>query len=311
MLYCLAVEGNERWLAPKAVVDMSDRQAARSDFEARWTYLERILKPGAKAEGSSWLATNSREGIRDEALRTLKEIGAVIERTLPKSSSRGRYALALQFAELFDPERSHPNQVAGWSAWRDEFLSPEELARLAIGATQASNTVHLPDGTTASLSHGPSQAIIRAVIEGFAVRFLEKPAVLAYSDSSAPVSYINKRLMTRISLRYKPGDPLPDVVLADISHPMRLVFVEAVATEGPMDAQRIRRILSWLERTGYGAGNSYFVTAYLNRDRPEFRKTIGQVAWGSAVWFVAEPDNLVVMLPGAAAPKHLRYLSDL
>lgn len=44
MLYCLAVEGADRWIAPKAVVQMSDTQAAKSDLSSRIAYLERILR---------------------------------------------------------------------------------------------------------------------------------------------------------------------------------------------------------------------------------------------------------------------------
>src|SRR5690349_18563506 len=66
-LYCLCLEGNDRWLAPKAVIEMSVRQSIRSSLKARNAYFERIHRPGQKADGHSWLAPNSREGIRDEA----------------------------------------------------------------------------------------------------------------------------------------------------------------------------------------------------------------------------------------------------
>ncbi|RWK54848.1 MAG: restriction endonuclease, partial [Mesorhizobium sp.] len=36
-----------------------------------------------------------------------------------------------------------------------------------------------------------------------------------------------------------------------------------------------------------------FVTAYLDRGRPAFKKTVGTLAWGSFAWFAGEPEHLV------------------
>jgi hypothetical protein len=113
MLYCLAVQGNDRWIAPKAVVEMSDTQAGRTELASRHDYLDRILKPRQKAEGVAWLARDSREGVRDEAIRALKDVGAVAERDLPKTSGKGRYALAVDFADLFDPAQTDADRGQG------------------------------------------------------------------------------------------------------------------------------------------------------------------------------------------------------
>jgi hypothetical protein len=299
MLYSLAIEGNGRWIAPKAVVEMSDRQAGRAAFRSRIGYLDRILKPRQKADGKPWLATNSREGIRDEAIRALKDVGAVIERYQPKTSMKGRYALTADFADLFDPARVDEDREAKVTAWREEHLTPAELARVAIRAAQASTTVTLPDGTTKALSAGPSQPIIKGIIEQFAPRFLAEPVLLSYSDSAAPVRYVDESLMRRLRLQYQAGDPLPDVLLADIAKPLRFVSVEAVATEGPADPGRVAAVTAWLERFGFGVQDVYFVTAYLDRADAAFRKTIGEVAWRTALWFVTEPDCLLVALDGS------------
>ena len=303
MLYCLAVEGNERWIAPKAVVEMSDRQAARTDLQDRMEYLTRILRPGQKADSDPWLATNSREGIRDEAIRALREVGAVVERDLPKTSGKGRYALTVAFADLFDPARDEVQSAAQIKAWRDKHLSAAELARVTIRAVQASATVTLPDGTTRALSAGPSQPIVKGVIEQFAPRFLVEPVVLSYSDSSAPVQYIDAQLMQHLRLQYAAGDPLPDVLLADIADPLRFVSVEAVATEGPNDPARVAAVSGWLEQSGFRAADQYFVTAYLDRGQAAFRKTVGEVAWRTALWFAAEPECLIVGFDGSEIDK--------
>ena len=176
------------------------------------------------------------------------------------------------------------------AVWRKAHLTVTELARLTIRAAQPSATVTLPDGTTKPLSAGPSQPIIKGIIEQFAPRFLNEPTVLSYSDSAAPVAYVDPRLMQRIGLQYGAGDPLPDVLLADIAQPLRFVSVEAVATEGPADPGRVAEVTAWVTRSGFSSDDLYFVTAYLDRGQAAFRKTVGEVAWRSALWFVAEPD---------------------
>ena len=310
MLYSLAVEANDRWIAPKAVVNMSDAQANRNDLTSRIDYLDRILRPGALSEGSPWLAANSREGIRDEAIRALKEVGAVVERDLPKTSSKGRYALTIPFADLFAPARSPGERMALIDDWRLSHLGREELARLAIRAAQAFSTVKLPDGTTQPLSTGPSQAILKAIIEQFAPVFLVEPVVLSYSDSASPVKYVNEVLMNRLGLSYRSGDPLPDVLLADIASPLRFAFVEAVASEGPIDAKRVNVIQTWLTDQGFTATDVFYVTAYYDRGDSAYRRTIGHVAWGTFVWFATEPEHLLVATDRGMR-RTLRGLADL
>jgi len=295
-LYCLCIEGNDRWLAPKAVIEMSVRKSTRTGLKARTAYFERIHRPGQKADGQSWLAPNSREGIRDEAIRALREVGAVVERPLPKTSGKGRYALAFEFADLFDPARTEADATRGIAQWREKHLDPAELARLAILGKGTLATVTLPDGTTQKLAPGPSQPIIKAVIESFAVRYLVKPVVLSYSDGSSSTTHIDKDLMRKLKLVHQAGDPLPDVLLADLASPLRFVFVEAVATEGPTTQARVNQVAKWLEASGYKAGDAYFATAYLHRGTAAFRATVGEIAWRTAIWFVAETEQVMAAL---------------
>ena len=43
---------------------------------------------------------------------------------------------------------------------------------------------------------------------------------------------------------------------------------------------------------------AYIVTAYLDRGRAESHRTVGEVAWGSVIWFASEPDRLLVASDG-------------
>ncbi|WP_352816434.1 BsuBI/PstI family type II restriction endonuclease [Mesorhizobium sp. M0435] len=35
------------------------------------------------------------------------------------------------------------------------------------------------------------------------------------------------------------------------------------------------------------------LTAFLDRDRPSFKKVVDSLAWGTFAWFSAEPDHLM------------------
>ena len=105
MLYVGAVEDAGCWLRPDQVTRMTDAQAALTKDENREVWLAESMRPTAGNIEGRWYAVNTREPIRDETLREgLVRMGAVKEREgLPTTSPRPRYALALEFASLFDP----------------------------------------------------------------------------------------------------------------------------------------------------------------------------------------------------------------
>jgi BsuBI/PstI restriction endonuclease C-terminus. len=41
-----------------------------------------------------------------------------------------------------------------------------------------------------------------------------------------------------------------------------------------------------------------FVTAYMDRESPAFKKTIPQLAWNSFAWFASEPENIFILKEG-------------
>jgi hypothetical protein len=51
-----------------------------------------------------------------------------------------------------------------------------------------------------------------------------------------------------------------------------------------------------------------FVTAYLDRDSPGFKKTVSALAWGSFAWFASEPDQIVILRDGTGSPALLTAL---
>ena len=142
---------------------------------------------------------------------------------------------------------------------------------------------------------GPSSEITKAVVEVFAPTFLTDPAVVFLSESGNKVVARDDELARSIGLTIQADKNLPDTILVDLgpTHPL-LVFVEVVATDGPISQRRKEALEKLVAAAGFPAEHVAFVTAYLDRSAGPFKKTVDSLAWGSYAWFAAEPERLVV-----------------
>jgi hypothetical protein len=309
MLYVGAVEGSGVWAGPKQIVRMTDAQARRSSDSERRAYANKSLKPGFQPKGKTWYQENSREQIRDETIRQgLIPNNAAIERSgLPTTSSGPRYALRLDFAQLFDPATSKNRLEKIAERWREQHLSATALARTVLmrrGATTSGEgvLVTFPNGETRRMAPGPSSIIAKAVIEEFAKRYLKSPAVLWLSESGAKVVARDEKLAAQLGIKITADRNLPDIILADLGESenaqVLLVFAEVVATDGPVTSQRKDALLKIATDAGFSADRVAFVTTYLDRSHQAFKKTVPELAWRSFAWFAAEPGNLMVLHEG-------------
>lgn len=78
------------------------------------------------------------------------------------------------------------------------------------------------------------------------------------------------------------------------AHPL-LVFVEVVATDGPVNEPRKQALMRLAAGANFPPGHTAFVTAYLDRSVPTFRRTVANLAWGTYAWFAAEPERLLLL----------------
>jgi hypothetical protein len=317
MLYIGAIEATGQWLAPKQVTRMSDTQAASQTDRDRGDYRANSMKPGFRPVGQRWYEDNTREPIRDETLKEgLARVGAVtIRQDIPTTSGLGRYALSADFAALFDPDLASDPLETAITDWQARHLSAGALMRIQImrrGAVAAGDrlTVTFPGGEARQLATGPSSVISKAVIEEFAPRFLEQPAVIWLSESGNKVVARDDDLARSIGLNIVASRLLPDIILVDLgSRDLLLVFVEVVATDGPMSESRRADLLHLAASTRLPAGQIAFVTAYLDRNHPAFKRTVAALAWQSFAWFVAEPDHLFILRQGSG--QRAARLADL
>lgn len=310
MLYVDAVEGRDHWLRPDQVTKMTDGQAARTGDDERLAWAEQSLIPGGMKDISGrWYAQNTREPIRDETLRSgLILTGAVVERTgLPTTSAKPRYALNRDFAALFAEDLSENKLAKKVQEWQQAHLSRGALARIQIlkqGAVATGEDggifVRFPNGETRTMVAGPSSVISKAVIEEFAIRFLETPGVVSLSESGNKVVARDDKLARSIGLNIQADRNLPDIILVDIGpkEPL-LVFVEVVATDGAVTATRMEALLNIAVQAGFNTNQVAFVTAFSDRRGGGiYRKLSSELAWGSFAWFVSDPDKIVVLKQG-------------
>lgn len=317
MLYVGAVHGTECWLRPDQVTRMTDDQAASTGEEDRIAWRDASLRPTNESIAGRWYAANTREPIRDETLREgLVRTGAVKQREdLPTTSPLPRYALASEFAALFDPALAGEALQATIAAWREASLTRGALARIAIlhrGAVAAEERVLVtfPNGETRHMEPGPSSVISKAVVEEFAPRFLENPGVISLSESRNKVVARDDELAQAIGLEIQPDLNLPDLILVDLgsAEPL-LVFVEVVATAGAISESRRDALMSMATDAGFMSGQVAFVTAYEDRNHSAFKSSISELAWRSFAWFMSEPDHIMVLKQRTNAAKAM--LSEL
>lgn len=302
MLYTGAVEGREYWLRPDQVSRMTDADADRVSAIERLAWTKESIKPSKGEIRGRWYAVNTRESIRDDTIRySLIPNGAVVERPIATTSSAGRYALQAEFAELFDGDLDEIAFLAKAEAWREKHLNPGALARIAVNRKRVVEAgdrvlVTYPNGETRGLVPGPSTDIVKAVVEVFARTYLAKPGVISLSESGNKVVARDEELASAIGLNISAEKNLPDVILVDLGpqHPL-LVFVEAVATDGPINDLRKTSLSQIAQNAGFQAEHVAFVSAYLDRGAQSFKKTVGGLAWGTYAWFASEPDKLIVL----------------
>jgi hypothetical protein len=314
-LYIGAIEGSGGFLGPIHVYRMTLEQASEASDQARHDYASAI-KARRPIEGKRWYADNTREPIRDETLRDgLVAIGAVARREdIATTSGLPRYALKPDFSALFDPTLTGDELTAAVSRFHSVHLSKGALARVSImlaGAASGAAGVRVtfPNGETRQLAPGPSSIIAQAVVEVFAPRFLAQPAVLWLSESGNRVVHRDEALARRIGLAIEAEKNLPDIILADLADDdVLIVFVEVVATDGAMHERRVAAIHALTDAAGFDRRQIAFLTAYRDRQSSGFRKTVAELAWGSAAWFVSEPKQLILLSQGHARPETLRSL---
>ncbi|MEK8129484.1 hypothetical protein WMW72_16385 [Paenibacillus filicis] len=143
------------------------QQAQVKEERARYSWLENNLNRKNKEKDipGRWYKENTRESIRDETIRALVHLGAIVEKSgLATTSPSPRYTLQTDFAELFNPLLVEEELNQAIVNWQESNLSAIARARIAISKNMATSIddgvlVQLPNGEVRKLSPGPSSIL--------------------------------------------------------------------------------------------------------------------------------------------------------
>jgi hypothetical protein len=299
------IEGMERYLRPSHIYFFTDVQGASAGDGERFDWIANSRKKKFRPAGEQWYADNSREPIRDETIRALLDIGAVGKLAgVPTNASTPIYFLKADFAALFDPTLTKEDFDVLNEAWQKKHLTPAARARMALlaaGKVKRADEVEVkcPDGHVAKMAPGPSSIITKDVVEHFAVNFLPEPALLWVSEGGKKVRYQDDVTARALGIEIDAAKVLPDVIMANVGETgedTHLIFMEVVATDGPMNQARKDALLEVVRKSGFPECQCLFGTAFEDRAAPAFRKCLPTLAWGTFAWFRSEPDRIMWLL---------------
>jgi hypothetical protein len=189
-LYGGFVEGQDRFMRPSNVYLFTEDQAQKTSDAERYEWLSTAKRPGYRTPGKRWYADTSREPIRDDLMRNqLLRMGIMQKRSgFSTTASTPINYLSADFAALFSPTLIAESLAATIQAWSARHLNQATQQRMilkaqGINAKSGDLLIELPDGTRIRITAGPSSVIAKDLIEQFAQRHLESPALLWLSAS--------------------------------------------------------------------------------------------------------------------------------
>lgn len=299
MLYAYAIEGEAGRIRPSMVTVMTDRQSLEQTRLARETWRALVLGSKKPNDPERWYSENTREPIRDDTISSLREMGAVEEVAgIPTTSSKPRYFLARDFANLLNPFLDGDELEELIVIWRTAHLAKGALILQGLREQELRSEIFVEFGHVKHpMSPGKSSVLTKAAVEVFAHNFMEKPEVLLISESAEKVHWQFGKLLERLKLAINPKKTLPDLIIAETgSSGFRLVFIEIVHSDGPISNSRKRDLLALAEASDLTEQECTFVTVFASRSDAAYRKVQSSIAWGSFVWFADEPERIVHLI---------------
>jgi hypothetical protein len=233
-------------------------------------------------------APNTRETIRDEAVKYFVEEGLLVKNpddpVRPTNSGKTVYQIertALRLCKTFKTD--------AWTAALKGYLATREKIKRELRRAReiARIPVRLPSGSKIALSPGGQNPLIKAFVEDFCTRFVPGGVILYVGDAENKFQHFEADYFKRLGVVIDSAAKMPDVVVHD---PKRkwLVIGEAVTSAGVVDGKRRRELKDLF--AGFRNG-LVFVTAFETRDA--MGRFLSQISWETEVWIAEDPDHVV------------------
>lgn len=233
-------------------------------------------------------APNTRETIRDDAVKFFVEAGLVLRNPdkldRPTNSGKTVYQVeptALALFRLFGTQRwptalkSYLSNVEGITR---EIIRHRELTRVPVTLTS---------GKKVSLSPGGQNPLIKAIVEDFCPHFVPGAVVAYIGDTENKFAHLDAKYLSKLGISLDSAAKMPDVII-HCTNRNWLVLIEAVTTAGPVDGKRRKELKELF--VGCKAG-LVFVTAF--DTRRAMQSFVGSIAWESEVWIAEDPTHMI------------------
>jgi hypothetical protein len=233
-------------------------------------------------------APNTRETVRDEAVKYFFEYGLVVRNpddpSRPTNSGKTVYQVeptALQLLRTYD--------TPAWPKAMTSYLKQQASLRQELARTRriARIPVKLSSEKAVTLSPGGQNPLIKDIVEQLCPRFAPGGTVIYIGDAENKHQLLDADYLKGLGVEVPPPAKMPDVIVHDARRNW-LLLIEAVTSAGPVDSKRrleLRRLFA-----GSKAG-LVFVTAF--EDRRTMRTFLPQISWETEVWIAEDPDHLI------------------
>ncbi len=269
-----------------ALLDLSPAKAWK-DAESPLRGITPIIDFIAEAYGTRY-APNTRETIRDEAVKFFVEAGLLLRNPdkpdRPTNSGNTVYqveptALALlrTFGTLQWPE-ALKSYLANVEEMKREIARHREMARVPV---------LLPNGKRVALSPGGQNPLIKAIIEDFCPHFAPGGVVAYIGDTENKFAHLESDYLAALGVSLDSAAKMPDVIVHCVKRNW-LLLIEAVTSAGPVDGKRRKELKELF--AGCKAG-LVFVTAF--DTRRVMQSFLSQIAWESEVWIAEDPAHMI------------------
>ena len=187
-------------------------------------------------------APNTRETIRDEAVKYFVEAGLLLRNpddpARPTNSGKTVYQVeshALELIRAFD--------TLEWSGKLKAYLACRGRIRKELERDRKLSRipVKLPSGKTVTISPGGQNPLIKTVIEEFCPRFVADGTVIYIGDAEDKFLHLDADYLQRLGVSIPAPAKMPDVVVHDTRRNW-LLLIEAVTSAGPVDRKRRREL---------------------------------------------------------------------
>jgi hypothetical protein len=233
-------------------------------------------------------AENTRESIRDEAVKYFVEAGMLLRNpddpSRPTNSGNTVYQIepaALSLARTFgcsDWDRNLTEYLKDRVGIKKELRRERQMARIPVC---------LPSGEKLTLSPGGQNPLIKAVVEEFCPRFSPGGTVVYIGDTETKFQHYHADYLRKIGVHIESAAKMPDVVV-HYSEKDWLLLVEAVTSAGPVDGKRRKELKELFVGFKHGL---VLVTAF--EDRQTMARFLTQISWETEVWVAEDPDHIV------------------